>query len=382
MTASAAQLQPLGDVVEFLDSRRKPVKASERVPGPYPYYGANGQQGTINDFIFDEPLVLLAEDGGHFFNPVRGIAYKISGKTWVNNHAHVLKPKNGLDIDYLCLVLKNMDVTKHLTGSTRAKLTKAGASRILVPVPAIDQQKRIAAILDAADALRAKRRETLAQLDTLLQSTFLEMFGSGETQAKVTLDSLAEKGRGNFSNGPFGSDLLTSELVDIGVPVVYIRDIRGGEYERVSSVFVTPSKAEQLKNCQIQSEDILIAKVGDPPGIAAVYPSSEPDAIITQDVIRLRADKLKLVPQYFVAYINSEYGRRLIRDITVEATRARFGLRDFKALQIPLPPIAQQEEFATIAQSVEQQKSRLRAHLDELGTLFASLQARAFSGEL
>ena len=67
----------LGEVVDFLDSRRKPVRESDRIPGPYPYYGANGQQGTINDFLFDEPLVLLAEDGGHFFEPSRGIAYRL-----------------------------------------------------------------------------------------------------------------------------------------------------------------------------------------------------------------------------------------------------------------------------------------------------------------
>jgi type I restriction enzyme, S subunit len=87
-------VKPLGEVVCFLDSKRKPVKESERRLGPYPYYGANGQQGTIDDYLFDEPLVLLAEDGGFFDQPDRGIAYRISGKTWVNNHAHVLRPKS------------------------------------------------------------------------------------------------------------------------------------------------------------------------------------------------------------------------------------------------------------------------------------------------
>jgi type I restriction enzyme S subunit len=84
--------KPLGEVAAFLDHKRRPVKQSERKEGPFPYYGANGLQGTIDSFIFDEPLILLAEDGGHFDNPDRGIAYEISGKTWVNNHAHVLKP--------------------------------------------------------------------------------------------------------------------------------------------------------------------------------------------------------------------------------------------------------------------------------------------------
>lgn len=83
---------PLDKVVDFLDNQRKPVTASERMAGPYPYFGANGLQGTIDDYIFDESLVLLAEDG-HFGIPGRSIAYAVSGKCWVNNHAHVLRPK-------------------------------------------------------------------------------------------------------------------------------------------------------------------------------------------------------------------------------------------------------------------------------------------------
>lgn len=170
-------IKALGEVVEFLDSMRRPVTESDRRAGQYPYFGANGKQGTIDDFIFDEPLVLLAEDGGHFGNPERGIAYRIAGKTWVNNHAHVLRPKRDLELDFLCRVLENYDVTPFVTGTTRGKLTKAGASEIPIPLPPLPEQRRIAAILDQADALRAKRRKTLAQLDILAQSIFIEMFG-------------------------------------------------------------------------------------------------------------------------------------------------------------------------------------------------------------
>ena len=148
---------PLSEAVEFLDSRRKPVKASDRVEGAYPYYGANGQQGTINDYIFDEPLVLLAEDGGHFGISGRKVAYSISGKTWVNNHAHVLKPKSKICLNFLCRQLEFYDVSRYITGSTRGKLTKADASRIKVCLPPIEEQRRIAAILDKADSIRRKR---------------------------------------------------------------------------------------------------------------------------------------------------------------------------------------------------------------------------------
>jgi type I restriction enzyme S subunit len=157
----------LGEVVEFLDGQRKPVTESDRKPGPYPYFGANGQQGTIDGFIFDEPLVLLAEDGGHFETPDRGIAYRISGKTWVNNHAHVLRPKPQISLDYLCRVLENYDVTPFVTGTTRGKLTKGGAKEIPIPLPPLPEQRRIAAILDKVEDLRAQRRARWTHIEGL-----------------------------------------------------------------------------------------------------------------------------------------------------------------------------------------------------------------------
>ena len=124
---------PLAEVCEFLDHKRVPVEESKRISGSYPYYGANGIQGWVNDFIFDENLVLLAEDGGHFGSKTKPIAYKIFGKSWVNNHAHVLKPKSHCNIDYLHHVLRYYDVSPYINGATRPKLTKSNASEIPIP---------------------------------------------------------------------------------------------------------------------------------------------------------------------------------------------------------------------------------------------------------
>lgn len=85
---------------DILDSRRIPITASERRNGRYPYYGANGIQDYVADYIFDDELVLLAEDGGNFGSKTRPIAYRVSGKCWVNNHAHVLKPMANVDVDF------------------------------------------------------------------------------------------------------------------------------------------------------------------------------------------------------------------------------------------------------------------------------------------
>ena len=128
----------LCDVCEILDSKRVPITAKDRTPGPYPYYGANGVQDYVADYIFDDELVLLAEDGGYFGSPDRPIAYRVSGKCWVNNHAHVLKPKACIDVDYLCYSLMFRDVSDIVNGATRQKLTQADMRKIEIPLLSID----------------------------------------------------------------------------------------------------------------------------------------------------------------------------------------------------------------------------------------------------
>lgn len=176
---------PLGEVASFLDHLRRPVKAEERRPGPFPYYGANGQQGTIDDYIFDEPLVLLAEDGGYFGDPERPIAYEISAKCWVNNHAHVLRPNKDLvETGFLFRVLSYYDVRPNLTGTTRQKLTKGDASKIQIPLPPLSEQRRIVEILKEADRLRKLRYEANEKAEHILPALFYKTFGDPATNPK------------------------------------------------------------------------------------------------------------------------------------------------------------------------------------------------------
>lgn len=109
----------LEDVCDILDAKRIPITAKDRITGKYPYYGANGLQDYVADYIFDDELVLLAEDGGNFGSTDRPIAYRVSGKCWVNNHAHVLKAKECIDTDYLCYSLMFYNTSGLVNGATR-----------------------------------------------------------------------------------------------------------------------------------------------------------------------------------------------------------------------------------------------------------------------
>ena len=142
----------LNRVVTCLDGKRIPLNAEQREPlkGEYPYWGANGIIDHLSQWIFDEPLVLLGEDGAPFFAPHKTVAFSISGKVWVNNHAHVLR-LHGIDQGFLKHVLNITEYGDFIDGSTRDKLTQAKMNTIPVPMPPPEEQAAIVRFLDHAD---------------------------------------------------------------------------------------------------------------------------------------------------------------------------------------------------------------------------------------
>ena len=167
----------LEDVCEILDSRRVPITAKDRKAGAYPYYGANGLQDYVADYIFDDELVLLAEDGGNFGSKERPIAYRVSGKCWVNNHAHVLKAKPNMHVDYLCYALMFYDTEGLVNAATRQKLTQAAMRQMVIPYRDMTEQLQIIEKISQIVRAIEKRKEELQLLDQLVKSRFIELFG-------------------------------------------------------------------------------------------------------------------------------------------------------------------------------------------------------------
>jgi type I restriction enzyme S subunit len=381
---AAFPVMKLGEAVDFLDSRRRPVTESERKAGPYPYYGANGIQGTIDTFIFDESLILLAEDGGHFDEPDRGVAYRISGKTWVNNHAHVLRPKAHLDMAYLCRVLENYDLSPFVSGTTRGKLTKAGACEIPIPVPPLPEQRRIADILDRADALRAKRRAALARLDELTQAIFIEMFGDpvsrGWSVGKIA--DIVDDKQGGMRTGPFGSQLLHSEFVESGIAVLGIDNAVANEFRWGEQRFITKEKYKDLQRYTVLPGDVIITIMGTC-GRCAVVPNDIPTSINTKHLCCITTDKAKCLPGFLHAYfllhpMARDYLSRTAKGAIMDGLN--MGL--IKAMPIPLVPVAKQADFITRLRSIQSLRDRSRSSQNTSNDLFASLQDRAFRGAL
>ena len=138
---------------DILDSRRIPITASERRSGPYPYYGANGIQDYVAEYIFDDELVLLAEDGGNFGSKTRPIAYRVSGKCWVNNHAHVIDAVAGVDLRYIALFINATNLAPYVTGTAQPKMNQEKLNSILVPLPPTNEQRRIVSAFEGIAAI-------------------------------------------------------------------------------------------------------------------------------------------------------------------------------------------------------------------------------------
>ena len=374
---NAYPIKKLESIVEFLDHRRRPVTESDRKPGPYPYYGANGQQGWIDNFLFDEPLVLLAEDGGHFDNPERGVAYLVNGKTWVNNHAHVLRPSNEIDVKFLCRVLENYDLSPFITGTTRGKLTKGGAAEIPVPVPPLEEQRRIAAILDQAETLRTQRRTALALLDSLTQSLFLDMFGDPVANPKGLPICELQRLCTRITDGTHQSPAWQKS----GIPFLFISNIVEGQINFDTHKFISAdTHAELTKRCPIEIGDVLYTTVGSY-GNAAVVSTKELFAF-QRHIAHIKPDRSKLDSRFLAAMIQSPGVRQQVDKVAKGIAQKTVNLADLKGLSVFWPPLPLQQIFATRIASIEALKATHRRALAALDALFASLQQRAFTGAL
>ena len=148
-----AEWKTLDLISENFNFKRKPVRRSNRESGEYPYYGASGIVDYVSDYIFDGDYLLVSEDGANLIARNTPIAFSISGKTWVNNHAHVLKFNDYVTRRFVEIYLNSIDLSKYITGAAQPKLNKENLYTILVPIPSLKEQERIVEILDKFDTL-------------------------------------------------------------------------------------------------------------------------------------------------------------------------------------------------------------------------------------
>lgn len=295
-----------------------------------------------------------------------------------------VKDSSHLDSTYLSRVLESMD---HTGAANRAAmggtLNKASLAAIRIPIPPLEEQRRIAAVLDKADELRAKRRHAIAHLDALTQSIFHSMFGDPSSAwAELTIEDLAAPHKGAIRTGPFGSQLLTSEFTDDGVAVLGIDNVVTNRFAWTQRRYISEEKYGQLQRYRVWPGDLLITIMGTL-GRCAIVPTDVPKAINTKHLCCITLNRDKVIPEWLQAYfLQSDAARLYLQQTTKGAIMGGLNMGIIKKMPVELPPLELQRTFATRVAAVERLKETHRKHLVELDALFSSLQNRAFKGEL
>lgn len=262
----------------------------------------------------------------------------------------------------------------------QASISRDRLLALILPLPPAAEQRRIAAILDQADELRAKRRRAIGRLDALGQALFADIFQGDASRLwpRHTIASLATRIR----TGPFGSQLLHSEFVDSGIAVLGIDNVVQNEFSWAKPRFITESKFRGLKRYAVTPGDVLITIMGTC-GRCAVVPDGIPLAINTKHLCCITLDTKVCAPRYLQSSFLLHPDVRLQLGLRERgAMLPGLNMQLIKELVVPLPPRCIQEAFVEKLRALDRLRTALRESLAKLDVLFASLQHRAFRGEL
>jgi len=298
----------------------------------------------------------------------------------IDNNAMAAIPNASVDSRYLYHYLKTVDFYILAPATTVPALRKSDLEKLQVPLPPVPEQRRIAAILDQADALRAKRREALVGMDQLRYAIFDEMFGSPESNpfrwTTKTLGDLLVVIR-NGVNAEQTEDRS-------GLPVTRIETIWNGEVDASRVKYVNVRKDVLLEH-QMRWGDILFSHINSPDHIAktAIYVGEPPVLVHGINLLRLRGRGDLVDPIWLLYFLKHPTTRTFFKTRCKKAiNQASLNQQDIKSLRCIVPPLDRQQSFATRIHAVDSLKATHRAALDEVVALFVSIQHRAFRGEL
>lgn len=265
-------------------------------------------------------------------------------------------------------------------------ITKGALSSVKVTVPTLAEQERIVKLLDEADELRKLRAQADRRTADLIPALFNEMFGGPAINPfgwpMECVGTLFGVKRGGAKCGPFGSALKKHEYVESGIPVWGIPNVLPNQFVEAGSLFILPSKFEELRAYAVEPGDLLISRAGTVGRICVASPKAT-DSIIGTNLIRIALDRKRIVPEFFatlMTFWGAEVGR--LRANSDEGAYSFMNTTILKALRIYLPPLKLQEEFATRVSEIRAMQAEQAASRRRLDDLFQSMLHRAFNGEL
>ena len=354
------ELLTIKECCDILDSRRKPITKSKREPGAIPYYGATGLLDYVKDYIFDEPLVLLGEDGAKW-GAGECSAYRIEGKSWVNNHAHALKPKRDIINDYwLIYFLNYSNLQSYITGVTVPKLNQEKMCSITLPVPSLSEQQRIVDYLDSAfakiDAMKANAEKALNEAKAFFQASLKEMLEPKEGWEEKSLNELS------VISGNYGLSVPSTEFN--GVRYLRITDItEWGELndEKVSAKIEKGTEQELLED-----GDILFARTGATVGKTLLYKEEFGDCLFAGYLIRYRLNKDIINPKFMFYITHSNTYYKWIFDNQKAAAQPNISAKLYNDYKVSYPSLSEQQSIVATLDSLKSKVDRLQANFEKI----------------
>ncbi len=380
------QTKPLGELCEVLDHKRKPVTKRDRVAGAYPYYGATGVQDYVADYLFDEPLVLVGEDGAKWESG-ENTAFAVEGKCWVNNHAHVLRPMRNLLIDnWLIHYFHLSDLSEFVSGLTVPKLNQGNLREIPIPLPPLAEQRRIVGILDEAfeglATAKANAEQNLQNARALFESHLQAVFTQrGHGWREIQLADVCERLHQGLNTA--GEKV---KFYDEGYPIIQTRNIDDGVVELDNKIKFMCEADWQLYKDKFRPEvgDVFFTNIGTIGKTAIV--TEDRDYLIHWNIFKLRP-RLEKITSEFLRYTLESltlcgYFEKLQKGGTVDFVTKKM----ISEALIYLPSLAEQKQIVATLDSLREETQRLESlyqrKLAALDELKKSLLHRAFSGQL
>ncbi|MGI6795493.1 restriction endonuclease subunit S [Gordonia sihwensis] len=352
----------LGSASVILDNLRVPLSGAQRAsrPGPFPYCGANGVLDHIDDYMIDDDVVLLAEDGGNFDQwRTRPIAYRMKGKIWVNNHAHVLKAAKTGDTGFLFYALQHKDITPFISSGTRSKLTRGELVRIKLLMPeAKEEQRRISDSLRDVDDLIATLERLIAKKQAIKQGMMQQLL-TGRTRLPGFASPWSELSLGSVARIKTGSRNNQDKQA-------------GGKYP----FFVRSATVERIDSYSHDCEAILVPGEG---GIGSIFHYINGKFEVHQRVYKI-SDFAPNASGRFIYYFMRQYFGVHAMENSVKATVDSLRLPTFKNFQLRLPSRDEQDAIVCILDDAEAEVAALKARLAKARAIKAGMMQQLLTG--
>jgi type I restriction enzyme S subunit len=325
-------------------------------------FDEDGLLRTRGAFVRGEHLPLCLNTSTIRFKPIDGVSDLRFLRLWVNGREF------------------RSQITKLVTGTAQQNFGPSHLKATKITLPPLAEQRRIAEVLDRAEALRAKRRAALAQLDALTQSLFLELFGDPATNPRGWPDSQLGKLCEKVIDCPHATPVYATSRTQY--PCVRSSDIQNGDLTFADTKYVEKSEYEKrIARGKPQVGDVIYCREGARFGNAALI-TKDITLCLGQRIMLFRPHPKSAVGEYLWTFLSSPAAYRQATSLVGGSASPHVNIRDIISFQLPLPPIALQREFARRVTAVEKLKTAQRASLAELDALFATRQHRAFLGEL